>query len=330
MIPKENLVDYMTPLYVAQAHHRRLVSRLRKSPIDLQKIYHETFEAHLKRGEIVELSSAEIDEVDGNFITPVLVYKPDRAKTKLRICWNLSLKNKNGKCINDAVLTGLNLIKNLLSHILNLRKGRYLILADIEKAFMRIKYLDGFTKYFKLLYAKDLDEVPKLYKMVVVLFGLCSSPFSLNRTLSYHIEKIMAEEPQFTSFCITLFKAFYLDDLGVSFSTKEEAALFVQQAIRVLKMGNFRLTQWVASDQSILAGIDPELIKPISKNDLISLRTGSSLEEAPQVLGANNKVIQFGSDLNPTENESRGGGLKCLGISYSPYTDKLFFEKETL
>ena len=293
----------------------------------MQKLYHETFEGHIKRGEFSLLTEEELNDNDGNFDTSVLLYKPDRVKTKLRICWNLSLKNQFGNSINQAVLPGMNLIKNLLNHLMNLRQNKYLLMADIEKAFLKIKYLPEYTKYFEILYARNLDKNPQLYKVLVVLFGLASSPFILNRTLMYHIQKIMAEEPSMAPFCIKLFEAFYLDDLGISFKTKAQAKQFVQNSIKILEMGNFNLTQWVATDPSILEGINKELIKPISNS--IEMKNGTSMTEAPQTLGYGS-VIRESSESLPVLESDSVSGLKCLGISYSPQNDTFFFEKQKL
>ena len=71
----------------------------------------------------------------------------------------------------------------------------------------------------------------------------------------------MAEEPTLTNHCINLFHSFYLDDLGISFSSKQAATVFVNSAIHILKLGNFKLAQWVAYDPIILEGIDSELKK---------------------------------------------------------------------
>ena len=44
-------------------------------------------------------------------------------------------------------------------------------------------------------------------------------------------------------------------DLGISFKTKQVARQFVHNAMKILKMGNFNLTQWVATDSTILKGV---------------------------------------------------------------------------
>ena len=94
-------------------------------------------------------------------------------------------------------------------------------------------------------------------------------------------------------------------------------------------MGNFRLTQWVSSKPEILQGLDPNLIKPLEKDQYIDLRTGTRLEEATNTWGSSEKIIEFGSEIHPIENSSVKG-LKCLSISYNSINDKFFFEKEKL
>ena len=82
-------------------------------------------------------------------------------------------------------------------------------------------------------------------------------------------------------------------------------------------MGNFNLTQWVATDPSILEGVDKELIKPLC--NVIEMKNGTSLSEAPQTV-CYDSVVTEPTESNPTpflENDS-ANGLKCLGISYSP------------
>ena len=212
---------------------------------------------------------------------------------------------------------------------MNLGQNQFLLMADIEKAFLKIRYLSRYTKYFKILYSQNLEETPQLYKVLVVLFGLSSSPFILNRTLMYHIQKIVLEEPSLAPFCIKLFEAFYLDDLGISFKTRQEARDFVHNAIKILKMGNFNLTQWVATDSTILEGINKELLKPIS--NVIEMKNGTSPVEAPQTL-CYDSIVTEPTEADPTpllQNDSVSG-LKCLGISYSPKDDKFFFEKDKL
>ena len=104
VIPLDKLNDYMTNIETAKSHYKRLVNRLNRSSTESLMLYHETFKGHISRNEFVPLSSEELNDPEGNYLTSVLVYKPERQKSRLRICWNLSLKNKRGKSINNAIL----------------------------------------------------------------------------------------------------------------------------------------------------------------------------------------------------------------------------------
>ena len=113
----------------------------------------------------------------------------------------------------------------------------------------------------------------------------------------YHTQRIMVEDQDLAPFCVKLVAAFYLDDLGISFRTKNEAQQFVHKAIKILQMGNFNLTQWVSTDSSILEGVNKEFIKPL--NNVIEMKNGNSLLEAPQTF-CYDSVVTEPTESNPT------------------------------
>ena len=122
VIPNYKLIDYMTSIDAAKSHYKRLVNRLNRSSTEVVQLYLETFQGEIDRNKFVSLSSEEFNDSEGNYVTSVLVYKPEREKTKLPIGWTLSLKNNHSKDINHKGLSGCNLIKQLLNHIIRLRK----------------------------------------------------------------------------------------------------------------------------------------------------------------------------------------------------------------
>ena len=133
----------------------------------------------------------------------------------------------------------------------------------------------------------------------------------------------MANNPELATFCLKLHNSFFMDDMGASFRTLSEAKEFVIKSMYILKQGNFSLNKWVASDKRVLEGIDKDLLCPIDKDGTIDLRTGTSLQEAPNSFSAHTDLVEVGGELNPTEDGTELG-LKCLGISYSPKNDMFF------
>ena len=66
--------------------------RLKLDPQTIQILYHETFKDHLERGKLRLLTEEELNDNEGNFITPLLVYEHDLSKTIVRTSCKLSLK----------------------------------------------------------------------------------------------------------------------------------------------------------------------------------------------------------------------------------------------
>ena len=68
------------------------------------------------------------------------VFKTDEQTTaKIRAVFNCSLKANGKYSLNEASYPGINLMGNMLELLLLFRTHRYVMLADIPKAFLMIK-----------------------------------------------------------------------------------------------------------------------------------------------------------------------------------------------
>lgn len=66
------------------------------------------------------------------------MYKEDSTTTKMRIVFDASSQAEDGPSLNDQLLTGVNLLPDVLKTLLNFRLGKVGLVADIEKAFLQI------------------------------------------------------------------------------------------------------------------------------------------------------------------------------------------------
>ena len=142
------------------------------------------------------------------------VIRKDAKTTKLRIVYDASWKEgKKGTSLNDCLHVGPSLTPLLFDILLRFRENRIVLIGDIEKAFLNVEVDREDRDYLPFLWVKDVvsgDLETVVYWFCRVVFGLNASPFLLNATLRYHIEKFAESDPIFVQ---KMKDEFYVDNL---------------------------------------------------------------------------------------------------------------------
>ena len=88
-------------------------------------------------------------------------------------------------------------------------------------------------------------EVKRFTRLV---FGVSSSPFLLNATLKYHLNKYAVSDPEF----VKILKALYMDDLSTGGQTVNETyKLFLKTKLRMLEDG-FNMRKWSSNSRELV------------------------------------------------------------------------------
>ncbi|GBP68573.1 hypothetical protein EVAR_46913_1 [Eumeta japonica] len=95
-------------------------------------------------------------------------------KKKVRLVFDAAART-NGKCLNDALLTGPDLIRSLLGVLVRFRQGRVAVSADIKEMFLRVKIRKD-RDSLRFLWRNNMHENPQEYRMTSLIFGAASSP----------------------------------------------------------------------------------------------------------------------------------------------------------
>ena len=192
-----------------------------------------------------------VDHLENDFIEEVMnpqirgYYMPHHAVTKdsvttpVRVVFNASAKLKTRDLsLNDILETGPSLTEKLIDSLLNFRVGKYALIADISKAFLRVGLQEIDRDYVRFLWSDDLDTPPKTFRFKSVPFGSTSSPFLLQATLLKHFEG--CEPPLRT----ILDSSFYVDNF--QYTTDDENELYELQCKTTgcLAEANFPLQEW--------------------------------------------------------------------------------------
>ena len=111
-------------------NHLLAMERKFKSNHEFAKLYKEQVEEYINLGHARKLSHKGKSQ-NNNIVNP---NKPG----KVRIVFGAAAKFKNTS-LNENLLTGPDLLNNLVTVLCHFRLGKYAVIADIEKTFNQVK-----------------------------------------------------------------------------------------------------------------------------------------------------------------------------------------------
>ena len=112
---------------------------------------------------------------------------------------------------------------------------------DVKQAFSNVVIRDEDRDYLRFLWYDDpFSTEPKviILRVLRVVFGIISSPFLLNATIKYHLERYLNNAKNFD---------LYVDDSTSGFFNVKEAYDFYLNAKRIMREGGFELRKWASN-----------------------------------------------------------------------------------
>lgn len=208
--------------------------------------YNNVFKDYLQNGIIEKVSSDEVTKDIGSvhYIPHRPIVREDRETTKIRAVFDASC-SVNGPSLNQCLYSGPNLLAKIFDILLRFRFNKYVILADIKQAFLNVGINPEHKDFVRFLwYDVDCPDDVKLviYRFLRVVFGITSSPFLLNGTIRYHLNKFDDNK-----FIDRFLEDLYVDDTISGCNANEEGMLFYDKALSIMAKGGFCLRKWVTN-----------------------------------------------------------------------------------
>jgi len=188
-----------------------------------------------------------------NYIPHSGVYHPKKPN-KIRVVFDCSAEF-GGTCLNDQLLTGPNLLADLLAVFCSFRKERIALVADIQNMFLRFYVRKKDRNFLRFLWWEDGDPTKPIqeYRMMVHLFGAVSSSgcanFGLKRAADDGEQEFGSKAAEFVR------NHFYMDDGLISLPTKEEAISLAKDGIGLCKKAGLRLHKFLSNERDVLESI---------------------------------------------------------------------------
>ena len=251
------------------AHSRLQQVKKRLLKLDLWKAYGSIIADQIDKGYVETVPDSEdpLSKNDARYLSRFFVLRPESETTPIRVVF---AANAGHVSPNDCLHTGPCLLKSLNTIIHRFRANKYAFVADIEKAFMRIKINEEDRNYVRFLWFEDDNpEKPiKVYRYTSVFFGGTSSPFMLNSTILYHLSQYQKDSDPVIQFVARdLEEKLYCDNVLTGTDDEDTAIQYYNISRQVMKDAGMNLRQWFTNSPALTTIID-------------KMRTGSERDHA--------------------------------------------------
>ena len=127
---------------------------------------------------------------------------------KVRVVFEASAKTTSGVSLNDKLMVGPTVQKDLFSIMIRFRMHKVALSADIAKMYRQVELEEEDREYHRILWKHQNSTEVRHYRMTRVTYGIASSAFHSIRYL-----QVLAEESDDYSFRIATLNDMYVDDL---------------------------------------------------------------------------------------------------------------------
>lgn len=210
---------------------------------EFKEKYAKCIQEYLDLGHMVPAESTEDESVftsNGHqyyksaYLPHHAVIKESSSTTKLRVVFDASRKTTSGISLNQSMLTGPTIQKDIISILIRWRKYQVVFTADVEKMYRQIRVRDSDADYQRIVWRTDPSQPIKDYKLTTVTFRTSGAPYLAIRTLQ---QLARDEMKQFPNAATIALRDFYVDDLLSGCDTINEAIQLQSEIKCLMKKG---------------------------------------------------------------------------------------------
>ena len=181
------------------------------------------------------------------------VFKDSSTTTKLRVVFDGSAKTTSGISLNDRLMVGPKIQKDLFSILIRFRMYSVALSSDIAKMYRQVQLDVEDKDYHRLLWKEPNSTDIKTFRMTRVTYVIASSAFHFIRPL-----QVLAEEVTDKNVQLGIKTDMYVDDLLTGAADLESAMYLQDPIIAVLSKAGFEIRKWTSSN--------PELVERLPAN----------------------------------------------------------------
>ncbi|GFT02234.1 DUF1758 domain-containing protein [Trichonephila clavipes] len=144
----------------------------------------------------------------------------DSSTTKLRVVFDASAKSTSGYSLNDILMVGPRVQRDVYPILLSFRTFQIAVCADLEKMFRQIRISSEDTNWQRILWRDNpKEETVKEYRLTTVTYGTSCAPYLSTRTLT---QLAFDERERYPLASFATLHHFYVDDLLSGAATEKK------------------------------------------------------------------------------------------------------------
>jgi len=188
------------------------------------------------------------------FIPHHAVYRPSDTDPKIRVVFDASARSYSGESLNQCLLAGPKLQRDVVDVLTLYRVHRYAFTTDVSKMYRQISVATDHRVYQHILWRTSPHDELKAYELNTVTYGVNCSPFLALRVLRYIAEHDCCDFPSVRE---ALLYNTYVDDICVGEDTREDVISLQKNLVYVLRRAGMELKKWASNINEVLANVQP-------------------------------------------------------------------------
>lgn len=175
-------------------------------------------------------------------------------KNKVRMVFDAAART-GGRCLNDALLPGPDLLQSLFGVLLRFREGKVAVMADIKEMFLQVKLQPQDRDSQRFLWRPNKQSPIEEYRMTTLIFGAASSPCSAIYAKNTNAQQYKDKYPDASR---AVERHFYMDDYLQAFDDVQTAKQAVSQMTEIHNAAHFELRGWASNEPKVIERPDSE------------------------------------------------------------------------
>ncbi|CAB0041981.1 unnamed protein product [Trichogramma brassicae] len=246
-------IDWVNSRQIAKSCLLSLERKFSRNP-SLRSDYVAAMNQMVQSNQMRKVSIEPQDYGSHYFLPHHAVVKESSTTTRVRPVFNASARNAAGHSLNENLLTGPNLLPQLVLVLAHWRCYPIAFVADVSKMYLQVRLHPEDWKLQSILWREDPRESIEHYVLTTVIFGCGPSAYLASRTLRKLAEddgnKFPLDPP-------IVHHEMYMDDVLSGAFDLNTASEKRRHLCSLFSAGGFSLAKWMTNDPELLSSFDP-------------------------------------------------------------------------